>query len=195
MAEKENMVAAGVVAGKECGSQISCRIREMRELLELTTADVAEKLGVDAATYCAYEQDAKTLPVSTIYALAGIFRVDPTLLLTGEQPRMGGYTMVRAGQGLRVNRNPEYHFQSLAFNFKGRTMEPMIVELQPGEKEAGLVTHNGQEFNLVLEGSIKLVLGQHVFVLNQGDSIYFDPTIPHAQHSNGVTARFLTVIQ
>ena len=179
----------------DSGMMIASRIREMRELMDMSASDVAAKLGVDEATYLSYEAGSRTLPVSTIYALAGIFGVDSTILLTGEQPRMGGYTMVRAGHGLRVNRNPEYRFQSLAYNFKGRTMEPMIVDLVPGEKEAGLVTHNGQEFNLVLEGRVKVVIGRHEFLLNQGDSIYFDPTIPHAQHATDVPAQFLTVIQ
>ncbi len=175
--------------------QIAARIREMREIMELSCADVAARLDISEALYRKYENEEETLPVSTIYALAGIFGVDFTTLLTGEAPRMGGYTLVRAGQGIQVSRNPEYHFQSLAFNFKGRTMEPMIVSLEPGEKPAALVTHNGQEFNIVLEGSLKLVIGTHEFILNQGDSIYFDPSIPHAQHATDVPAKFLTVIQ
>jgi transcriptional regulator with XRE-family HTH domain len=175
--------------------QIAARIREMREIMELSCADVAARLDISEDLYRKYENEEATLPVSTIYALAGIFGVDFTTLLTGEAPRMGGYTLVRAGQGIQVSRNPEYHFQSLAFNFKGRTMEPMIVALEPGEKPAALVTHNGQEFNIVLEGSLKLVIGTHEFILNQGDSIYFDPSIPHAQHATDVPAKFLTVIQ
>lgn len=182
-------------AMQDNGSMIASRIREMRQIMELTPAQLAEKIGIDEALYVSYESDAAEIPISTIYALAGVFGVDFTTLLTGEAPRMGGYTIVRAGQGLKVNRNPEYRFQSLAFNFKDRTMEPMIVELSPGEKPAGLVTHGGQEFNLVLEGKVKIVIGRHEFLLVAGDSIYFDPTLPHAQHATDVPARFLTVIQ
>ena len=180
---------------KTAESQIAARIREMRQIMEMSCAEVARRLDITEELYRKYESEEATLPVSTIYALAGIFGVDFTTLLTGEAPRMGGYTIVRAGQGIQVNRKPEYRFQSLAFNFKGRTMEPMIVTLEPGEKPAELVTHNGQEFNIVLEGSIKLVIGSHEFILNQGDSIYFDPSIPHAQHATAVPSKFLTVIQ
>ena len=180
---------------KTAESQIAARIREMRQIMEMSCAEVDRRLDITEELYRKYESEEATLPVSTIYALAGIFGVDFTTLLTGEAPRMGGYTIVRAGQGIQVNRNPEYRFQSLAFNFKGRTMEPMIVTLEPGEKPAELVTHNGQEFNIVLEGSIKLVIGSHEFILNQGDSIYFDPSIPHAQHATAVPSKFLTVIQ
>ncbi len=176
-------------------SQIINRVREMREIMEYTTAELAEKLGVDEATYVQYEEGKKTFPVSTLYALAGIFGVDFTTLLTGEAPRMGGYTIVRAGHGVDVSRNPEYHFQSLAFNFKGRTMEPMIVSLDPKEKPASLVSHDGQEFNLILSGRVKIVIGRHEFILETGDSMYFDPTIPHGQYAIDEPATFLTVIQ
>ena len=176
-------------------NQIAARVREMREVMEFSQADVAAKLGIDLAQYQRYESGEATLPVSTIYALAGIFGVDFTTLLTGDAPRMGGYTIVRAGKGVRVNRNPEYHFQSLAFNFRNRTMEPMIVELAPGEKPAGLVTHNGQEFNLVLEGIVVVVWGDREFRLEPGDSIYFNPTVPHGQRcGSDIPCRFLTVI-
>lgn len=188
MSESEKVVQEG-------GELVSARVREMREVMEFTTGELAEKLGIDEAKYIAYEKGEATIPVSTLYALAGIFRTDFTTLLTGEAPRMGGYALVRAGKGVKVDRNPEYHFQSLAFNFKGRTMEPMIVELTPGEKAASLVCHSGQEFNLVLEGRLKLLIGSHEFVLEAGDSIYFDPTLPHAQHVMDVPCKFLTVIQ
>ena len=179
----------------ENGAQLAARIREMREILEFSQEELAAKIGIAPELYRSYEDNAADVPISTIYALASVFEVDFTTLLTGEAPRMGGYTVVRSGQGLAVNRNPEYRFQSLAFNFKGRTMEPMIVDLIPGDTPAKTVTHGGQEFNMVLSGRMKMIIGQHEFILETGDSIYFDPNIPHAQHPDGVPARFLTVIQ
>ena len=58
-----------------------------------------------------------------------------------------------------------------------------------------LITHTGQEFNLVLEGTVVVVIGEKEFTLTAGDSIYFNPTIPHGQRCGGdVKARFVTVI-
>ena len=179
----------------ENGLLLAARIRALREILELTPEQLAEKIGIAAELYRKYEVDASDMPISTIYALASVFEVDFSTLLTGDAPRMGGYTVVRKGQGLTVNRNPEYIFHSLAFNFKKRTMEPMIVDLIPGKAPAKTVTHSGQEFNLVLEGRMKMIIGSHEFILESGDSIYFDATIPHAQHPDGVHAQFLTIIQ
>jgi mannose-6-phosphate isomerase-like protein (cupin superfamily) len=86
-------------------------------------------------------------------------------------------------------------FESLAPRFKGKVMEPLLVTLMPGEPEAALVTHEGQEFNIVLEGIIVITYDDKEYVLNPGDAVYFDPTHPHAQKAIGKEkARFLTVI-
>ena len=57
-----------------------------------------------------------------------------------------------------------------------------------------IVQHNGQEFNYVLQGTIKVNIGSKVFELNQGDSIYFNSTIRHSQSAVTPTATFLAVI-
>lgn len=73
-------------------------------------------------------------------------------------------------------------------------MEPMIVTLDPTDSIADLVTHEGQEFNLVLEGTVAVKLGEREYVLRAGDSIYFNPSIPHGQRAIGKVSKFLTVI-
>ena len=74
-------------------------------------------------------------------------------------------------------------------------MQPLLVTLEPSDEPADLVTHAGQEFNLVLKGSIDVVFEDKVIILNEGDSIYFNPSHPHGQRCHGDTkARFLTVI-
>ena len=175
--------------------QITARIREMRQLLEMTTAEVAGKLGIDRELYEQYESDQVSMPISTLYELAEIFSTDFTILLTGDAPRMGDYTLVRAGQGVRIDRHPGYNFSALAFNYIGRTMEPLLVNLEDDGRDVELITHGGQEFNLVLSGTVKVILGKHEFTLNEGDACYFNPRVPHGQRAVGGPARFLTVIQ
>ena len=57
-----------------------------------------------------------------------------------------------------------------------------------------LVSHNGQEFNYVLEGSIAVVIGSKTLTLDEGDCIYFNPEIPHGQYAITDEAKFLTLI-
>lgn len=173
--------------------QISKRISELRDILELDAEDVAARIGVDTNEYLAFESGAKEIPISLLYKVAEVFKVDPTVLMTGDVPRMDDYTVVRGGNGVKVERYPGYSFSALAFNYKHRQMDPMIVTLSKSET-AELVKHDGQEFNYVIEGAIKVVVGEREFTLEAGDSIYFNPQKPHGQRAVTETAKFLTII-
>lgn len=178
--------------------QITARIRELRGILGIPMGDVAKKLGISEEKYAAYESGEVSIPINSLYGVADLFGVDVTELLTGERPRMDRYTVVRAGQGAKVDRYPGYNFESLAANYLNRSLEPMLVTLGPHEDEAhepALVRHHGQEFNYVLQGSVKVIVGGRAFVLNPGDSIYFDATQEHGQRAVGGPVLFLTIIQ
>ena len=107
---------------------------------------------------------------------------------------MNSYTIVRNGQGEDLERHQGYMFSSLASNYTGRDMEPMVVYLKKDVKDVEIVQHNGQEFNYVLQGTIKINIGAKSFELNQGDSIYFNSSIKHSQQAVTPTAVFLAVI-
>ena len=175
-------------------TMIDRRVRELREILGLTKHEVADKAGIPYEEYLAYDSGEKDLPVSAMYAIAAALGVDPTELLTGESPKMSKYTVVRAGQGTRVERYSDYTFSSLATNYIRREMEPMLVDLKLQDAPPQIVIHKGQEFNYVLAGTVKVYVGERTFELEAGDSIYFDATLPHGQAAVTETARFLTVI-
>ncbi len=175
--------------------QIPARIKELREIMEIPLTKMAERLHVTTEEYMELETGVKDIAIGTLYEIASILQTDPTVLLTGEDPRMNTYTVVRKGEGVRVDRYPGYQFESLAFNFINRIMEPLLVTLEVQANKPALVIHSGQEFNLVLEGTVEVTVGKHSFLLNAGDSIYFDPQLPHGQMAVGGTARFLTVIK
>lgn len=143
--------------------QIAQRIRELREILDVDAADLAKQVNVSVAEYNQYENAESDIPIGVIYAVAAALNVDPTVLLTGDAPRMSDYTIVRQGPGVSVERYKGYKFSSLAFNYIGRQFDPMIVDLDPMEKPPELVVHGGQEFNYVLKGTVQLVIGSRDF--------------------------------
>lgn len=174
--------------------QISSRIKELREILDLTTADMAAGIAVPEKTYTDYESGKLDIPISVLYKIAAALKTDPTVLLTGEAPRMDTHSIVRAGHGVDIERYPGYSYSSLAYNFIGRDMEPLLVTLEPGDKPPAMVVHGGQEFNYVLEGKMRITLGKHFYDLGAGDCIYFDPQLPHSQAAVGGAAKFITII-
>ena len=174
--------------------QIAQRIRELREILDVDAADLAKQVNVSVAEYNQYENAESDIPIGGIYAVAAALNVDPTVLLTGDAPRMSDYTIVRQGRGVSVERYKGYKFSSLAFNYIGRQFDPMVVDLEPMENPPELVVHGGQEFNYVLKGTVQLVIGSREFLLEAGDSAFFNPMTPHGQRAVGGPVKFLTII-
>lgn len=174
--------------------QIAQRIRELREILDVDAADLAKQVNVSVAEYNRYENAESDIPIGVIYAVAAALNVDPTVLLTGDAPRMSDYTIVRQGRGVSVERYKGYKFSSLAFNYIGRQFDPMVVDLEPMENPPELVAHGGQEFNYVLKGTVQLVIGSREFLLEAGDSAFFNPMTPHGQRAVGGPVKFLTII-
>lgn len=180
---------------KEEMKQIADRIRELREIFGFTEEEMAKEVGVGLAAYQEYEKTGENIPISVLYHLSQKFGVDMAEILTGNAARLSTYAICRRGKGETIQRYPGYRFESLAHRFSHKVMEPLLVTLLPSDEPAALVTHRGQEFNLVLEGSVIVTYDDKDHLLNEGDAIYFDPTHPHGQRAAGDTkARFLTVI-
>ena len=174
---------------------LSERIRELREIFDLTVEDMAAETGVAPEVYANYEASGENIPISVLYHIAQKFGVDLSEILTGKPARLSTMQVCRRGKGETIDRFPGYMFESLAPRFTGKVMEPLLVTLIPGEAEAALVSHSGQEFNIVLEGVVTITYDDKEYTLNAGDAVYFDPTHPHGQKAVGTEkARFLTVI-
>jgi mannose-6-phosphate isomerase-like protein (cupin superfamily) len=176
-------------------NQIPGRIKELREVLEISAIDMAKDIGIPYETYTGYEAGTLDIPISALYKIADRFDTDPTVLLTGDGPKMDTASICRAGKGVQIERFPGYEFSSLAYNFKDRVLEPLLVTLDSSKESAAPVTHGGQEFNYVLSGSVKVQIGKRVYTLNAGDSIYFDAGLPHSQSALHGSARFITIIE
>jgi len=176
--------------------EIAGRIVELRDAVGMTVEEVAGRMDISPEKYKEYENGAVDVPISALYEISGLFRVDMTDLMTGKSPNLQQYCVVRDGRGPQIERYPGYRFQSLAYDFQNRMFEPLLVTIDPEKNNSiGLVSHGGQEFNIVLSGAVRVIHGGHTIDLNAGDSIFFDPTVPHAQQAlNDNSATFLTVI-
>lgn len=178
-------------------NEIASRIVELREISDITAEEMAAKLNVPLDKYLSYENAEVDFPVSVLYEICSLLKVDLTEILTGVSPKLEKVSLVRKGQGISVDRYKGYDFESIAYKFVGRKIEPMIVTVGEGTEKnvPAMVSHNGQEFNYVLEGQITVYVGKNKYELNEGDCLYFDPTEEHAQAARGGRpARFLTVI-
>jgi transcriptional regulator with XRE-family HTH domain len=175
--------------------QVAVRIRSLREISGMSPEALAKKLKVTKAQYNSYESGKTDIPLSALYELANEFKVELTTLLTGEEPRLSAYSLVRKGKGPAASRRKEYDYQDLAYNFKRKKAEIFHITVEPSKKEHKPNSHPGQEFTYVLEGRLKVSIDGGEVVMNEGDALYFDSRHPHAMTAlDNRKARFLAFI-
>jgi transcriptional regulator with XRE-family HTH domain len=177
--------------------QIAERIKELREVSGVTQESLAKDLGVSVEMYRGYESGDTDIPVSLLYEVAARFHVELTQILTGENPKLHTYSLVRKGKGVTIQRVRHYDYQSLAPNFVHKKAEPFLVTVEHDKSQSSdeVNSHPGQEFDYVLSGTLAVTIDGAELILNEGDSLYFDSGHPHQMRAmNGRQAQFLAVV-
>ena len=177
--------------------QVADRIRELREIFSVPVETLALELKLGADALRQYESGTVDIPVGVLYQIAQRFHVELASLLTGQEPHVHTYALTRAGQGVSVDRRQEYKYQSLAATFVHKKAEPLLVTVEPKPEGAPLQlnSHPGQEFNYVLEGTLRVRLDKYELTLREGDSLFFDSGVPHGMQAlEGRPTRFLAII-
>ncbi|HZK02162.1 MAG TPA: XRE family transcriptional regulator [Anaerovoracaceae bacterium] len=160
---------------------IAARLKVLREISGLSPESMAYETGVTVDLYREYEGGGVDIPVGFLYEVAKKFRVELTAILTGDDPKLHSFSIVKDGSGVVVERKQQYHYESLAYNFTDKKAEPFLVTVSPETKddEVVLSSHPGQEFNYMVEGRLRLFIDNHEIILDKGDSLYFDSKLKH----------------
>lgn len=177
--------------------QIASRLKTLREISGLSPENVALDGGIGKELYLEYEAGLIDIPVGFLYQMSKKFDVELTALLTGDEPKLHSYSIVKKGDGVEVDRKQAYQYESLAYNFTGKKGEPFLVTIGPKTKEERVVqsSHPGQEFNYMVEGRLMLYIGDKEIELNEGDSLFFDSQLPHGMAAlDDKPARLLAII-
>ena len=179
--------------------QIAERMRGVRDALDLTGSQAAQACELSLAEYEKYESGQADIPMSGLCKLAAAFKVEISALITGDEPYMSSYFLTRKDKGKTVERRKAYKYQALAMGCKKAKAEPLIVTVEPNDQaisELHQNSHAGQEFNMVLEGDLLLIIEGKELILHEGDSIYFDSGKAHAMKAlNKRPVRFFAIIQ
>ena len=166
--------------------QIASRIRELRQISGLSVSDMAKETGLSEAEYEECEAGNRNLSVAFLYHCALSFGVDMGDILEGKSPKLRSYALTRRGEGQRIEEAHHMVGYSLASGFRNRIALPLYMEMNYHEGEKiELVTHEGQECDIVLTGQMKIQIGDHTEVLGPGDSIYYDSGTPHGMKAVG----------
>ena len=163
--------------------EIAERIRDMREIMGYSEAEMAEKTEVSLALYKAYETGEVDLPFTFIHKCALAFGIDITDLLEGHSSTLTSYTVTRKGMGQQTAKETGIDIMNMAPKFKNKLAEPYWVRYEYSDElqhqPIHLTKHSGQEFDLVLSGALLVQVGSNKEILHEGDSIYYNSSTPH----------------
>ena len=179
--------------------EVAKRIREMREICDITETDMAKKTEVSLADYRAYENGELDFPFTFIHKCSLAFGIGITDLLEGQSAHLSSYTVTRKGQGQETAKEDGIEIQNLAPLFRKKIAEPYWVRYEYSEelqnKPIHLTKHSGQEFDFVMSGRLKVQIGENVEYLSEGDSIYYNSSTPHGMIAvDGRDCLFVAVV-
>ncbi len=179
--------------------EVAKRIREMREICDITETDMAKKTEVGLEDYRAYENGELDFPFTFIHKCSLAFGIGITDLLEGQSAHLSSYTVTRKGQGQETAKEDGIEIQNLAPLFRKKIAEPYWVRYEYSEelqsKPIHLTKHSGQEFDFVMSGRLKVQIGENVEYLSEGDSIYYNSSTPHGMIAvDGRDCLFVAVV-
>ncbi len=179
--------------------EVAGRIREMREIFDLSEEDMALKTEISVEEYRNYESGKLDFPFTFIHKCSLAFGIGITDLLEGRSAHLSSYTITRKGEGQQTAREDGIEISNLAPMFRKKIAEPYWVRYEYNDevqnKPIHLTKHSGQEFDMVLQGKLKIQIGENVEYLGEGDSIYYNSSTPHGMIAiDGTDCLFIAVV-
>ncbi len=188
----------------ESNKIIGGKIKSIRESKNLSIDEVAERAGINKAQIERIEENVEIPSLAPLIKIArvlgvrlGTFLDDQTELgpvISRKKDYRDANTIRFTGDSTVARKHMEYH--SLSQDKAGRHMEPFLIDIDSsGHADFTLSSHEGEEFIYVLEGTIEVSYGKEKFLLEEGDSIYYDSIVAHHVHAkNGTAAKILGVV-
>ena len=181
---------------------VGSKIKGIRESKNISIEEISERSGLSTDQIISIENDQYLPSLGPLIKIAralgvrlGTFLDDNDELgpvVCRAEERNSSISFSNGATDAR--KHMEYH--SLAKQKAGRHMEPFIIDIQPsGEQDYQLSAHEGEEFIYVMSGQVEVKYGKECYVLQAGDSIYYDSIVKHHVHGiPGVPAKILAVV-
>ena len=168
-------------------SEIGKRIKTFRTKKGITLEQLASQTGFTKGYLSKVEKSKKSPPVSTLGIIARALGVTISAILGEENPSVS-FCLVKKGERPLISRDgnsSEYSYEAIAYKFPNKNMEPFILTLPVNPKKKNMYRHEGEELLFVLEGTMRFQYNNQEYIVEQGDCIYFDASLPHFGESRG----------
>lgn len=179
------------------------KIKSLRETREISVAELAERTGLSVEQIERIENNVDIPSLAPLIKIARALGVRLGTFLD-DQDEMGAVVCRKqetadatiSFSNNAVDARTHMHYHSLSKSKADRHMEPFIIDIEAvGDADYELSSHEGEEFVFVMEGAIEVCHGKKKYVIEAGDTIYYDSIVPHHLHGyQGQAAKILAVV-
>ncbi|WP_321334331.1 XRE family transcriptional regulator [uncultured Bacteroides sp.] len=178
------------------------KIKSLRESQTITIEELAQRSGLAIEQIGRIENNIDIPSLAPLIKIARVLGVRLGTFLDDQEEtgpvlcrkQEAKETISFSNNAIHSRRHMEYH--SLSSSKADRHMEPFMIDVAPTkDSDFILSSHEGEEFIMVMEGTMEISYGKNTYILEEGDSIYYDSIVPHHVHAfEGQAAKILAVI-
>jgi transcriptional regulator with XRE-family HTH domain len=178
---------------------IGRQIRNLRNQRDLTLQELSDLTGLSKPNLSQIENNIVTPPIATLLKISTALGVQIGVFFQ-KNSHETNMVVVRKEDRYGIAKGPHvshigYQYEPLAYPKAAKNMEPFIVHMEKREaRDIVFNNHKGEEFLFVLDGSLEFCYGEESVMLREGDSLYFDSSIPHGYRGIDGKVKTLVVI-
>jgi transcriptional regulator with XRE-family HTH domain len=154
------------------------KLKAIRIEKKMTLDEVAKKSSLTKSFISQIELNKTSPSITSLMKLASALEIRLTDLFR-EENLAQEVLVKRERRDSYYNKKTQLTIEILFTRSPDQKMEPIYLRLKPGGKTE-VLTRVGQEFVYVIKGKVKLFLNEKEYVAGEGDSLYFDSSIPHS---------------
>lgn len=163
-------------------------IKAIRKQKDITLQELADRTGFTKSYISKIERSKKAPPYATVNKIAMALEVEVAYLLSEDLSDYSdiriSFTKKNAGKTVEtLGSSYGYKYEALGYSKPGKNMQPYIV--QAAFNEENIFQHEGEELIYVLEGKYLFIYDGKEYIMEEGDSVYFDSGVPHSARSLG----------
>jgi transcriptional regulator with XRE-family HTH domain len=180
---------------------IGKKIRVLRKNAGLVLQDLSDRTGLSKPLLSQIEKEVVSPPIATLLKISKALNVNIGFFFQDNDPEEK-VVLVRRDESKVIDsryfgrEESGYYYEALAYKRSKKYMEPFLVEFKRKKADRlSYFSHEGEEFFYLLEGTLEFRTENEQYVLNPGDSLYFESSIPHAYRAlERKNAKALTVV-
>lgn len=157
---------------------LGIKIRELRKAQDLSISELAEKTELSTGLISQIERDMVCPSVDSLWKISKALNVSIGYFFTDD--KNGKEPIVRKNERNSIKMAISNNVYELLSPDLNRKIEFLHITLEPGDASNDkLISHAGEECGIVISGRLMIKYGNNEYILEEGDSIYLDSTIPH----------------